>query len=84
MHRDEDSGPSWPVWVLIAVVVVLAAVYLPPLTRASTAADLCLAQAPTETAVVSWSLAPLPFPHWQCTVDGSSEVIDLGWWPVAQ
>lgn len=79
--NEGDAGRSWPVWVLVAVVVALAVLYLPPLTRGSTAADLCVAAAGDESNAVRWSLAPLPLPHWECAIDGT--VIDLGWWPVS-
>lgn len=79
---EGDAERSWPVFALIGLIVALAAVYLPPLTRQSTAADLCTAQAGDETSTVRWSLNPLPLPHWQCELDDGT-VIDLGWWPVS-
>lgn len=79
---EGDTTTSWPLWVLIGLIVVLAAIFLPPLTRQSTAASLCIALAPDDTSTVRWSLNPLLLPHWQCALDDGS-VIDLGWWPVS-
>jgi hypothetical protein len=62
--------------------LLLLAIFVPPLTRASTARELCLAGAGAGTTV-SWSMSAFPLPHWQCAIhNGSSEqVTDLGWWP---